>query len=480
MNLSTFLDGTGGGGSTGPTGPTGPIGPIAGADKEIIFNDAGSAGASADFTWDNNTKLLYVNGKMTLTGSLDPTDIMLSGGYQRIYGQVPTTPDTPGQSMFIDADPGTGTGVGGSWEVRTANAGMVSGTTPNNLLTRFKIHGDGHCEFADTTITQYKNITDIPTGGISMFNQSLNIDSPINTTEYISSYNTNVVIPNGNTSNYLNFQGSGYQLVHQGTGTIGVPLAAGSIGFSANISNENTGTIELAIPMLSLINNSSTGHIEDAIGFTNVFFNTSTGTVENVIGYNVNQPIFNTGSINNLFGIRIADHSNIGLVKSFNIWSMGFNSLNIFDGKIGIGTVGPTESLDVVGNIAATGEILAKKLPRVLSTTSSIDLTSTGVTPLYTIPTGVTAIITQIVIRLTTATGVTVPPVIGIGIASGEDDIISPTTLTGLSTNNEYFTIQNNGVSAKGNATNIINLGIDTAATATTMLAEIDLVGYLI
>lgn len=332
-----------------------------GSTTQIQYNNAGVFAGSSDFTWDDTSKILYVNGKMTLTGSLDPTDVMLTGGYQRIYGKVPTTADTAGENMFIEVDPGTGTAAGGSWEVRTADAGTVSGTTPNALYTRFKVHADGHSEFADAVITQYRNITDVPTGGVTMFQQNLNIDSPANTTEYVSMGNATTIVPTGNTADYLNFQGAAYQFTHQGTGTIGIPLSSGNIGYSANISNESTGTIELALPMLSLINNSDAGHIEDAIGFTNVLFNSGSGTIENVVAYNVNAPLINTGSINNVVGVRIGDHSGIGLVKSFNIWSMGANSLNIFDGKIGIGTVGPDAS-SVIDIVSTTAGVLIPRM----------------------------------------------------------------------------------------------------------------------
>lgn len=46
-------------GATGSTGATGPAGPIAGTDKQGVFNDAGVAAGSADFTFDKTAKKLY-------------------------------------------------------------------------------------------------------------------------------------------------------------------------------------------------------------------------------------------------------------------------------------------------------------------------------------------------------------------------------------------------------------------------------------
>jgi len=59
---------TGATGATGPAGPMGaqgPAGPIAGSDKQIIFNDNGSAAGNANLLWDNGTNALYLNGKIS-------------------------------------------------------------------------------------------------------------------------------------------------------------------------------------------------------------------------------------------------------------------------------------------------------------------------------------------------------------------------------------------------------------------------------
>ncbi|MFA6923905.1 MAG: hypothetical protein WC223_06590 [Bacteroidales bacterium] len=55
---------TGNNGSAGATGITGPTGPIAGADKQLIFNDDGNAGASAELTYDKTSKHLAIGTAM--------------------------------------------------------------------------------------------------------------------------------------------------------------------------------------------------------------------------------------------------------------------------------------------------------------------------------------------------------------------------------------------------------------------------------
>jgi hypothetical protein len=56
---------TGATGVAGTDGATGATGPVAGSNTEIIFNDAGLSGASANLTFDKTTSLLTVNGNIS-------------------------------------------------------------------------------------------------------------------------------------------------------------------------------------------------------------------------------------------------------------------------------------------------------------------------------------------------------------------------------------------------------------------------------
>ena len=60
---------TGDTGATGIVGATGATGPVAGSNTQIIFNNAGNAGASANLTFNNSTNLLTVTGNATVTGT---------------------------------------------------------------------------------------------------------------------------------------------------------------------------------------------------------------------------------------------------------------------------------------------------------------------------------------------------------------------------------------------------------------------------
>jgi len=57
-------------GPTGATGLTGATGPVAGSNTQVIFNNNGNAGASANLTFDSSTNLLTVTGNITTTGQL--------------------------------------------------------------------------------------------------------------------------------------------------------------------------------------------------------------------------------------------------------------------------------------------------------------------------------------------------------------------------------------------------------------------------
>jgi hypothetical protein len=61
---------TGATGLEGATGLTGSTGPVAGSNTQVIFNDAGNAGASANLTFNKATNLLSVTGNISATGNI--------------------------------------------------------------------------------------------------------------------------------------------------------------------------------------------------------------------------------------------------------------------------------------------------------------------------------------------------------------------------------------------------------------------------
>jgi hypothetical protein len=82
-------------GATGVTGLTGATGPVAGANTQVIFNNAGAAGATGAFTFNNATNLLAVSGNvlagnLLTTGQVSATGTIQSGNL-RTTGTISAT-----------------------------------------------------------------------------------------------------------------------------------------------------------------------------------------------------------------------------------------------------------------------------------------------------------------------------------------------------------------------------------------------------
>lgn len=348
-------------------------GGVAGLNTQVQYNNAGAFGASADFTWDNGAKILTVNGKLTVTGSIDPTDVILSGIYQHFSGAPSTGTDTNGQTLFVQSATGTGTGAGGPIEFDVAPAGTISGITPGILAGTFKLHSDFKKEFVEGFLNHHRILTDT-TGNYTGFEQDINVDSPVNSADNINGVVTTTNIQTGNTSNYTGNIGPVVgQFNHQGTGTIGVPNASGAFGVNGGVHNDSTGIIEIGIGILSLISSSGAGTIVEAVGHNSVFV-VSGGTMTNAIGYLAVSPLLFGGTIDNAYGILIQDHSGKGTVTDQNISSLGLTSKNLFEGRVLIGTTDITiTGKGVVLNDDATTDALTAP-----TTFAIVNTTGTG------------------------------------------------------------------------------------------------------
>ncbi|MHA2064739.1 MAG: hypothetical protein ACXABY_10230, partial [Candidatus Thorarchaeota archaeon] len=124
---------------------------------------------------------------------------------------------------------------------------------------------------------------------------------------------------------------------------------------------------------------------------------------------------------------------------------------------------------------------------RILSTSVGIDLTSDPTPlPLLTAEPGQTVVVTEVVVRVMAIDTLTGDPTIGIGIAPGEDDIITPTVLGGLTADDDAVRLTPSGpykvaIGDDGGSAGVdINLGVDAVATATALVVDIDLIGYIL
>lgn len=114
----------------------------------------------------------------------------------------------------------------------------------------------------------------------------------------------------------------------------------------------------------------------------------------------------------------------------------------------------------------------------ILSTTTSVNLNSTGVTNLYTVPAGKIVFVDKIIILLTAATAITVVGEFSLGTSTGTAaDIIPETALTGLNAVNEFYSATQGGVGKLSIAADEIEFSLTTAFTSTTATATIYLLG---
>lgn len=204
-------------------------------------------------------------------------------------------------------------------------------------------------------------------------------------------------IVSGNPQNYLGLAGETGLAIHEGTGNIGLMAgvlgytfnnssgtingAAGTYGFLKNndsgtiataagaggfVENPGTGTISIANGLSATIFNGSsfgvsgTGSIGNANGVTAGVTNNSSGNIDNVSVIDVQRVVNNgTGSIGTVHGVYIADESGIASSgESYNIYSRGTASKNVFDGSVSFGgdpTIFGTNSRLMVNHNNALG-----------------------------------------------------------------------------------------------------------------------------
>ncbi len=122
-----------------------------------------------------------------------------------------------------------------------------------------------------------------------------------------------------------------------------------------------------------------------------------------------------------------------------------------------------------------------KAVEQLLSTTTGIDGTTTGTDNLYTVPTGLKAHITRVILEVTAVTGFTSVGEFGVGVAAGEDDIFSSTELTGLDATTKAYQFTNPlGVFRIAQAADVVKLGKDVAYTSTSFTITAHVFGYLL
>jgi hypothetical protein len=133
-------------GPSWPAGPTGPAGPAAGSDTQVIFNQAGSPGASSNLTFNYSTGLLTVSAARIsnnlslsrVNGAAYPQTLgnvgqvlSISSAANTLYWTTPVS-FSYGNVIRVDSVYGNDTyGAVGTYPYKTLNAAVAAATTGN-------------------------------------------------------------------------------------------------------------------------------------------------------------------------------------------------------------------------------------------------------------------------------------------------------------------------------------------------------------
>ena len=138
-----------------------------------------------------------------------------------------------------------------------------------------------------------------------------------------------------------------------------------------------------------------------------------------------------------------------------------------------------------IASIGADGLIPPAQLPvgvgSVLATVNLIDGTTVSDTALYTVPAGKLIEVNTLVVRLTAITGGGNVPKIALGTnATTYDNIITATSVSGLTLVNDAYTFVVQGVHHIAQAAEVITMRIPNASSYTTYVLSVDLIGQIL
>jgi len=136
---------------------------------------------------------------------------------------------------------------------------------------------------------------------------------------------------------------------------------------------------------------------------------------------------------------------------------------------------GPQFRLNTIG-----ADRFNNRLTSVLSTTSAINLTSTGLTSLFTVPTGNMALIQGVVLRSTIGS-TTTDPTVSIGVNPSTTNLFDLQELVQFRVGDDVFSLwSDKSTTLVAQSGEQIDLDVTIAATGGTLTAEAYLIGFLI
>jgi hypothetical protein len=311
----------------------------------LTFNNklsgSGTAGYLVKYTGSTTSavSLLYDNGTSLSINSSSPTALLTVQG----SSSLPTTPiftvSSSSNASLFTVLPSGNVGIGTStptYPLTVAGNGQVTGHMAIGNSARVNSDTlDTWCSSCNNyfNIISQDNITDMSDsrgyfGGIADFN----LINPASTPDPYASYYGIVDyarIPAGNSQNIDSVYGGYFYPTHAGSGTV-----KQLTGLSAGIYTDGSGTSTDAYGAYLGNYAASTSKI-----FNNyVLYVDSTGKAAGA-------------TVTNNYGVYINDQSGAGSTNSYNLYSLGANSKNYFQGNVGIGTTSPSQKLDVWGNL---------------------------------------------------------------------------------------------------------------------------------
>lgn len=115
-----------------------------------------------------------------------------------------------------------------------------------------------------------------------------------------------------------------------------------------------------------------------------------------------------------------------------------------------------------------------------LATIDSINGKTVASTPIFTVPTGKSLVVTGMVVRVTAATAITAPATAQVETTTNAHDVFASDVMTNTLAANDSWTFAAGAKSVvvAGGAT--VSLNITAGATGTSQTLSVDLSGYLI
>lgn len=448
----------------------------------------------------NDALVAHLAGNETFTGLKTFPDIILAGSASPTHAEGKLAYDTTNQSLnFYNGNSGISLQVGQEQWIRVINntAGIINNGTPvyvTGAASNFPAIAPalattqaasmviglttetiaiGATGFV-TISGLVRNInTSAFTAGATLYVSSAAAGALVSTAPAVPNFTARVgtVLVSNTTTGVILVSPNPPRLFTQQTATIDLGVVLSNLGYRA------AGT---AYPITTSGAAALTGNVRYGVTTTvaATLTLTTTSTKYQFLnaasnGITVTLPATTTAGIEYEF-IRIDATANIVTINGTINGVSGYALTAQYQGvKIVTTTVSGTFYAEPFGSQATT------PVSR-LASVAGISGTATGVTSLYTVPAGRTAIITSANVRCTAATAITVGPTLGIGVAAGEDDIYVSTSLTALIVVGQLYGFSTVGMSVSAVAGSVIKAGIDTAASGTSQTLTIDLVGYLV